>query len=507
MLPITPTFNDLPEHLGDFTDALKHFIAQTSPQATISVAFSGGLDSTVLLHLFSQHPLAQVLKGRLYAHYIDHGLQAVSLEWKAHCHQTCMRLNVPFEFTAVTIEETQRKGIEAVARKRRYQALAQRLTAADDILVTGHHQRDQAETVLLNLARGSGVVGLAAMPYEKKLSHKLGSVRHLRPLLTIAYKKLVAYADYFQLDWVEDPTNSALDFKRNAVRHEVLPALQAQWPNCETTIARSAQNLSEALLLLDRMADRVLRRHTVNRYFLDLKLFDDLDWIEQKNIIRRWFSKKGVQPLSAKHYGWIQSVLVAKSVSRNSAFSYQTSSGELAFYQSKLYYLTGSAQPFIGGLVDFLQAAAFEDVATTRSASKAEGQIESREMQGESLKLSSQDDHRHGGFYELNLPKECYSKLHLIHVRPLSQEDDLNRKKLKTYFQKIAIPVWERAVWPGLFLNGKLIAVLGCANCLQRLDMAKTVSTVALDQQATSSGYIKIKVSKLLFWQLIGLLN
>jgi tRNA(Ile)-lysidine synthase len=329
----------LPEELSDFTNALRTFLKEVDSQTTVSVAFSGGLDSTVLLHLLSLHELARPLKKHLYAHYIDHGLQAISLDWKVHCKEVCESFHVPFESSVIEIQKTQRKGIESVARKLRYQALSAQLPHADDILVTGHHQRDQAETLLLNLVRGAGVAGLSAMPYQKKIALKSGSIRHIRPLLTIPYERLLAYANYFQLCWIEDPSNESLDFKRNVMRHEVLPTLQAHWPNVEKTIARSAQNMSEALLLLDRMASQSLSRHRSYSYYLDLNLFDDLDWLEQKNIIRFWFSKIRAQPLTLKHYEWILSVLLVKSRSRQNAFAYQLAQGELAFFRGRLYYL------------------------------------------------------------------------------------------------------------------------------------------------------------------------
>ncbi len=101
----------------------------------------------------------------------------------------------------------------------------------------------------------------------------------------------MVYADYFKLCWIEDPSNESFDFKRNVMRHEVLPALQAHWPNVEKTIARSAQNMSEALLLLDRMASQYLSRHRSYSYYLDLNLFDDLDWLEQKTLFVSGFLK------------------------------------------------------------------------------------------------------------------------------------------------------------------------------------------------------------------------
>lgn len=478
---MTPVSIHLPDNLSCFTDALRLFLMEVNSQATVSVAFSGGLDSTVLLHLLSQHELARPLKERLYAHYIDHGLQATSLDWKSHCIKVCKSFQVPFKSSVIEIQETQRKGIESVARKLRYQALSTQLPAAGDILVTGHHQRDQAETVLLNLVRGAGVAGLSAMPYQKEIVLATGRIRHIRPLLTIAYEKLVAYADYFQLRWIDDPSNQSLDFKRNVIRHEVLPVLQAHWPSVEKTIARSAQNMSEAQLLLDRMASQLLAPHRPLSYYLDLTLFHDLDWLEQKNIIRYWFSNRGVQPLTLKHYEWILSVLLAKNISRQNAFSYQLPQGELAFFRGRLYYLPEQPKPFTVFLDEFLSRITCY-----------------QEQQGVGISQSSEGFITTPG-YELTLSKELLLKSHLIEVRSLSQDDDLKRKRLKTFFQKRSVPVWERKVWPVLVLQGKLVGVLGCSNCLNPpLEPLELFSR----EMATE---VRIDVPEVLIWQLMDL--
>ncbi len=474
----------LPEHLSGFTEALKTFLAELNSQTTVSVAFSGGLDSTVLLHLLSQHELSRPIKSRLYAHYVEHGLQAASLDWKVHCQNICNSFQVPFESSEIEIHDTQRKGVESVARKLRYQALSTQLPKDNDILVTGHHQRDQAETVLLNLARGAGVAGLSAMPYQKEVrlaSGAVRSIRHIRPLLTIQYEKLVAYADYFQLSWIEDPSNDSLDFKRNVMRHEVLPALQAHWPNVEATIARSAQNMSEAMLLLDRMASHLLAPHKPSSYYLDLNLFEGLDWIEKKNVIRFWFSKTSSQPLTLKHYEWILSALLARGISRQNAFSYLLSDGKLAFYQCRLYYLPESPKSFKGSLDEFLSA------------------VESYEEQGGVETVKSSESLAISSSYSLAVSRELLAKRHLIEVRSLSQGDDLKRKKLKQFFQENAIPVWERKVWPVMVLQGELVAVLGCSGCLTPL------ADTAKETFREVKGQVQIQVPRQLLWQLLGL--
>ncbi|MCF6254209.1 MAG: tRNA lysidine(34) synthetase TilS, partial [Thiomicrorhabdus sp.] len=141
-----------PDFLPSFTEALDVFARQCAGFSHIHVAFSGGLDSTVLLHLLSQAPC---LKGRIIAHHVHHGLQKSADDWVKHCEAFCLSLGVSFTFTQLQWTSVKREGIESVARRLRYQALTTGCCLDSDVLVTGHHQRDQAETVLLNLARGA----------------------------------------------------------------------------------------------------------------------------------------------------------------------------------------------------------------------------------------------------------------------------------------------------------------------------------------------------------------
>lgn len=205
-------------------------LAALEPDQPCLLAFSGGLDSLVLLHAV-QH-LRPDLPLRV-AH-VDHGLQAASAQWAQHCAALCQRWQL--EFACLRPAQAPPSGnLEAWAREQRY-ALLQAALQADEVLLTAHHLRDQAETVLLNLLRGSGPAGLAAMPSRRALGeHSL-----LRPLLQVHPEVLQAYAAQHNLPVLEDPSNADTRFDRNFLRHQILPALEQRFPQVLDNMARSA---------------------------------------------------------------------------------------------------------------------------------------------------------------------------------------------------------------------------------------------------------------------------
>ncbi len=228
--------------------ALQPVLAE--PHGAICVALSGGLDSAVLLHVLARSGVAP-----LRAVYINHQLHPDAAAWGRHCERLCAALGVAFMTRTVTVETGTGDGPEAAARRARYDALTGCL-AAGDILVTGHHQDDQNETVLLNLMRGAGATGLAGIPR----SGHAGATRLLRPLLDLPRAALHAYARTEGLEWIEDPSNTDQRMDRNFLRHEVLPVLESRWPGIRATIGRSARLASEAAALLDELGAQDARR-------------------------------------------------------------------------------------------------------------------------------------------------------------------------------------------------------------------------------------------------------
>jgi tRNA(Ile)-lysidine synthase len=211
------------------------------------VAYSGGRDSHVLLHALA------ALRGRypaeLGAVHADHGIHPDAAAWAEHCREVCAGLAVPFSLVRLSLDLSPGESREAVARRARYHALAT-LLGPDDVLLTAHHRDDQAETLLLQLLRGSGPSGLAAMPVLAELPPG-----HLaRPLLGFSRDQLAVYARREGLSWIEDPSNRDSDFDRNFLRNEVFPVLLRRWPGLGKALARSARHCAEAQAMIDHWA-------------------------------------------------------------------------------------------------------------------------------------------------------------------------------------------------------------------------------------------------------------
>ena len=249
------------------------------------LAFSGGLDSTVLLHLLAER--RETLSFQLFAQHVHHGLSPNADDWANFCQQVCLKLNIPFELSKVNINKNSGLGTEATAREARYKAL---LSVNADFICLAHHQDDQAETLLLQLARGAGVKGLAGMAV---MSGKL-----LRPLLDVPRSRLEAYAKQHQLIWIEDESNTDTRFDRNFIRHKVLPILEESYPSIRQTISRSAQNMADANELLDELAliDALQAGfHPDKRTTISLSTLKNLSEPRVNNCLRWWLAKNSLQ--------------------------------------------------------------------------------------------------------------------------------------------------------------------------------------------------------------------
>ncbi|MBI3898592.1 MAG: tRNA lysidine(34) synthetase TilS [Gammaproteobacteria bacterium] len=252
-----------------------------TPDVPLYVAYSGGLDSHVLLHALAAWR-AQA-PWRVHALHVDHGLQPMSIAWARHCAAVCAALGVPYQSDRVQVQRIDELGLEDAARRARYTVLADRLPAGA-VLLTAHHQDDQAETVLLQLLRGAGVHGLAAMP----VSVAFAGGRLLRPLLGFRRAALAEYAAAHGLHWVEDMSNVDTRFARNFVRQRLSPVLTERWPQSVERIARSARYHAEAAELLDELACADLDHASDNAGELKISAVQSLSAARQSNLLRYW---------------------------------------------------------------------------------------------------------------------------------------------------------------------------------------------------------------------------
>ena len=299
------------------------------------VGFSGGLDSTVLLHLLAELAKRESLPP-LNAIHVHHGLQAVADAWPLHCQQVCNALSVPLQVICAQVKPG--ASLEQAARDARYVAFSERL-AAGEVLLTGQHQDDQAETLLFRLMRGAGVRGLAGMP----VSRTLGAGHLLRPLLSTSRAELEAYAHEHHLQWVEDPSNGDSRFSRNYLRNEVLPVLRARWPQATASMARTAAHLDDAQQLLEELAQADLALAESDHAFAWLKLpslalpaLAGLSAARQRNALRYWLSPLTRLPDSDHWAGWES----LRDAGRGGRPVWRLTDGELHRDQGRIWWLS-----------------------------------------------------------------------------------------------------------------------------------------------------------------------
>ncbi|MBU3724807.1 MAG: tRNA lysidine(34) synthetase TilS [Burkholderiaceae bacterium] len=258
------------------------------------VGLSGGLDSTVLLHVMwrTQQTLPQTFS--LSAIHVHHGLQPAADGFKAQAESLCTALAVPLRVIKVSIpqQEIADLGMEAAARKYRYQAFAEHLPE-QAVLALAHHRDDLLETALLQWIRGAGLEGLSAMT---RLSSAAFNCRHItrwRPFLDQSRQVLLDYARAEGLHWVEDPSNDDTDLARNRIRHEVMPVLRSLREGADSAMARTIGHLQTARDLLELVTGRALSASRIADGGLSLDALLIHDDALASQIIRSWLKEQG----------------------------------------------------------------------------------------------------------------------------------------------------------------------------------------------------------------------
>lgn len=280
----------------------------------ILVGFSGGIDSTVLLHALYQiknnlNPLLQIR-----AIHIHHGLNTKADEWEKHCASLCKEWSVPFICQNVQVDPTH-SGIEAAARDARYQAYRDELHE-NEIIVTAQHQDDQAETFMLALKRGSGPTGLSSMPQITPFKATIGNTYLLRPLLSIPREKLEEYMQENQLPWVEDDSNQNDKYDRNFLRLHIMPLLTERWPHFSSAVSRSAALCGEQETLLDELLQDSLDEMMDYHGGLFIDSLNSCSPAKRNALIRRWV---GLHQLPMPPFNQLQRIWQEVALARQDA--------------------------------------------------------------------------------------------------------------------------------------------------------------------------------------------
>jgi tRNA(Ile)-lysidine synthase len=418
----------LPERIAD---ALSPAVPVGS---SILVGLSGGVDSVVLLHLLAQ--LSPQHSWKLSALHVHHGISPRADEWTEFCGKLCAQYAVPLQVEHVNIAPLRDMGVEAAARKLRHEAFARQPV---DFIALAHHQDDQAETLLLQLLRGAGVKGVAAMP---ALRLRAGAPALLRPLLDVSRVELLAYAQQHALQWVEDESNADDCYPRNFVRHRILPLLDERFPACRATLARSARHFAEAAYLLDELAQQDagdgVREGGVS---LEAARLQSLSPARAKNLLR-WFLHQHAAPMP--DHTRLEEMLRQLCAARAEAQICVAWDGwEMRRYHDRVRVIRALPEPDAGMCIAW---GGEQELALPQLG----GMLRFVRCSGEGLSLEKLN----AAAVTIRL-RQGEERLRPDAARPA--------RSLKYLFQEHDVPPWQRGRWPLIYCGETLAAVPGIA--------------------------------------------
>ncbi len=310
-------------------DSFLSDLNQFSASGKFWIACSGGMDSSVLLHLFYSNK--NKIDQDMEIIYINHGLQEEANDWAVFCEKQSLQYDIPF--TQLQVIEVCPKGssVEAWAREKRY-SLIEEVMNKNDVLFTAHHQDDQVETFFLQALRGAGPRGLASMPLVKKYAKAL----HARPLLKYSRSELKRYAEENNIIWKNDKSNLDVRYDRNYFRHKIMPVIEERWPAYRETINRLINHQKESRMLLDEVAkdDINLAQHK-NMMSLDLDVIQNLSIERQKNLIFLWLKELNLNSPGSKNIDQIISDIIYSATEKSPCVNWENV--EVRRYKNLLY--------------------------------------------------------------------------------------------------------------------------------------------------------------------------
>jgi tRNA(Ile)-lysidine synthase len=416
------------------------------------VALSGGVDSVALLH-FLRYTLQSSVP--IIAIHVNHHLQAEANDWQDFCAHLCRRWDISLH--VADIQMPAGGSVEANARRLRYEAIFSHLTT-NDVLLTAHHEDDQAETVLLQLLRGAGPKGLAAMPQQ--IENKAG-VTHYRPFLTLTRSNIEDYAQCNQLEHIEDLSNDDITYDRNYLRQLVIPVLRQRWPSYAKTLARSANLSAQLMHWVEPLWQATLTPcRTEQMNCLDQNKLAALSPYECSEVVRLWLEEQGLAlPTQAQ----MQQVLNLVYQHRGKV-TWQNVI--LTSYQNHLYAL--SSKEILSRSGEFRWPATedtlcIEDIVLRRE-----------KVLGLGLVVANRAD--------------CVVRFRLQGER-FHAAGRVGSHPLKKLFQEWGVPPWQRARIPLIYMHDELVAVVGYAYHAHKLaaenEMGIVFSILGVDNKTS----------------------
>ena len=402
------------------------FTSLLAPHRRFLVAFSGGLDSTVLLHqlvCWRQKDPSVTLR----AIHIHHGLSQNADTWVEHCRRFCRLWNVPLQVVRVTLAQDG-QGVEAQARQARYQAFSDALEP-EEALVTAQHLDDQCETFLLALKRGSGPAGLSAMPASMLFAEGV----LLRPLLDVTRASLLAWAQAHQLSWIEDESNQDDAYDRNFLRLRIVPLLSERWPHFAQATARSAALCGEQEQLLDELLTDELASLVTPEGALNLAPMQAMSAPRRAALLRRWLASHHAPMPSRDMLTRIWQEVVAAREDASPCLRH--GDREIRRYQQQLWWVKTDVSP---------GNALFSWLDITHSLTLPVGEVSL--LSGGDIRPPQADE-------TVSVRFKASGTLHIVGRN--------GGRKLKKIWQELGVPPWLRDTTPLLFYNDVLMAAAG----------------------------------------------
>ncbi|WP_404973211.1 tRNA lysidine(34) synthetase TilS [Vibrio campbellii] len=405
----------------------------------IVLAFSGGVDSRLLLELLSRYQQAYSIDNqstdshsfKCHAVYVHHGLSSNADEWADKCLVWAEQAGITYSVERVSLDTNSGESIELLAREARYQALAKHIQSGD-LLLTGQHADDQVETFLLALKRGSGPKGLSSM--AESMPFAGGTL--VRPLLAIKREQIEAVAKEQGLDWVEDESNQDTRYDRNFLRHRIVLELSERWPSIHQAVQRSAGLCAQQEALLDELLRAVFERALQSDFSLSIEELATHSELARARLVRMWLAK-----LNANMPTQVQLNLIWNEVAlaqQDANPKLQLKQGEVRRFQNRLYWVTETV-----------------DVTTWQSAIQTDTALLLPEQLGE-LTLSTNSE-------QATIAMPPHPELLRVTFNPegLSAHPTTrsHSRKLKKLFQEYNVPSWLRRQIPILMYQDKVVAV------------------------------------------------
>ncbi len=393
------------------------------PPQKFAVAFSGGLDSTVLLAALCRLTPCRDVR----ALHVDHALHPDSRAWVSHCRAAAAARGAGFKSLRCPVEAIPGESLEAQARHVRYRVLKS-LIAPGETLLTAHHADDQLETVMMRLLRGTGVKGLRGIAGVQPF----GAGYLARPLLGVTRADILAAAQALGLDWLEDPSNRDSRFDRNYVRAELLPRITARWPAAARTVGRAASQMAQAQQILDEVARSDA---TGDPGRIECPALRGLSPSRRRNLLRHSMVQLGLPVPDTRQ---MDTLLEALEVRRRDARTQvRWPGGEARVYRDHLYLLeplpVASPEGYSG------------EVSLARPWRGPEGELRLVAATGPGLPGNWAEE---GFSVRFRMGGERFRPLGRQHSRPL-----------KKWLQEAGVPPWLRARIPLLYREDALVAV------------------------------------------------